>query len=239
MDCLRSGLSSTDKAIGQTQDAFTITHRPDGSRLVTEGVDARATTRTRRAAYGRPVALDVAVHNPATPDGDGPGTVTVLKQGGVLASGMPGIVRIPARGLAVGNHRLTVRWSGNDSTRGGSTTVQQRVVKAPSSVTVLGTRLPGRAGRTKGRVSVRVAAAGVATTGRVVVRAAGRKFGTATWVKGRATVSLRGLPRRKVRLIVRYLGSPTATPTTGRLRLAPLTCHDGPGGMSAVTHTMS
>ena len=61
--------------------------------------------------------------------------------------------------------------------------------------------------RGKAKAKVTVTAAGVAATGKVVVRRGKKVVGKATVRNGRANVVLRGLPRGKVRLTVAYQGS--------------------------------
>ncbi|MDN4174497.1 amidase family protein [Nocardioides sp. SOB77] len=170
---------------------------------------------TTKVAYGKPATLAVRLRA----GGPAPtGTISLRTGGRVLAfaavAGTTAKVRLPARSLRPGLHRLTVRYSGDSRYAATSAVVKVRVAKATSRTKARVTpKTVTRGARPKVTVTV-TGASGVKPTGTVKVVAAG-KTRVLTLKAGTATVRLAPFTKTgRVPVKVVYVGSNTLARST-------------------------
>ena len=108
------------------------------------------------------------LHRPGHRHGGGPARHTLLGSAAVAADGSA-TVQLPPRSLPVGNHQLTVSYSGDEANEPSSTTVQARVDKArPRMTTDVN---PNRVTtRTPVSLEVALSAPGITVSGPVTVQ---------------------------------------------------------------------
>ncbi|MDQ3628323.1 MAG: ExeM/NucH family extracellular endonuclease [Actinomycetota bacterium] len=160
------------------------------------------------ATYGKGALVRVRVES----DPQAGGTVEIRKTGRLLGTGTlfdgRASVRLGDRALEPGTHTLNVRYLGSDTVAASRTTVDVRVLKAPSQVTAEVTTPRVVVDRTRAQVRVGVTAAGLQPFGRVVLRSSGRELGAAFVRQGQVTLRLETFKRTGVKtVVVRYLGN--------------------------------
>ncbi|KAA1418360.1 hypothetical protein FE697_021305 [Mumia zhuanghuii] len=189
------------------------TNRLIGTSTVVQPGDAASTVKATiaRSTYGQPAVASVT----ATTGGKAAtGAVEIRSGAKVLAKGTlaggKATVRIPAKALTPGTRRLTVAYAGGRGVKPSQTTVTAVVAKASSRVSakVVTKKVVAKKTRAKLVVTVRTPA-GVPATGKVKVTLGGKTVGTAVIRSGKASVSLKKLPKGTKRLTVRYAGSST------------------------------
>ena len=176
-----------------------MTRQEDGSKEVREGLPADLAARVvGDPALGAPATVRLDVTGAAA-DGSlvspGAGEVRVMRGAGdaaeVLAQGRPG-EEIAVEGLGLGEHDLRLEWDGSGVWRGGSADVALTVSRASADLVSPRHRLtPARQGRRHGVLVVRSTNPAVDATGRVVVRAAGRRVGTGVLDEGERRLRVR------------------------------------------------
>ncbi|WP_205470849.1 family 78 glycoside hydrolase catalytic domain [Nocardioides sp. SYSU D00038] len=171
---------------------------------------ASTTTVTAPAVVRKGGSVDVAVQVRAT-GAEPTGSVVVWsgerRLGSVPLSAGRAVVRVATKSLPVGQHTLRAVYGGDAAVAGSQATTRLRVLKALSRTRATA---PGSVRRGKvATIKARVAAVGLAPTGRVVLMARDRQVGSARVVAGVTKVRLRTgrLPLGRVKVRVVYRGS--------------------------------
>lgn len=162
------------------------------------------------SAFGKPVLVTVSISGGAT------GQVTTTAAGRKVSAAVQNgsaTLRVPARVIAPGSHRLDVKYAGSEQFLPVSGVAQVRVTKAPTTVRIAPQKWRVKRGQ-KAVFRIKVNAAGVTPKGRVRVAFNGNKAAAPLNANGvavvRVPVKKLAVPGKRA-VVATYLGAPRMT----------------------------